>query len=419
MKKIFQSFAEIEKHILYVIYAEFFVQLINTTLFSIQLIFMQKNGYSDYEGANFISYRFLGVLLLAVPLGLYIKGRKIKHLFFMSVYASPILAIGIVFSIQNHWNTGLIISQFLWGIFFTLIQIPVLPYILRNSKSEKQTEALSLSYSTFSFAGIFGGLLIALLNKLNPTLFNEFNLILFIILLSCFGIYFIHKIKYAENIPILKTKRIDLTDFDWKIIFKGLTPTFIIAVGAGLTIPFISIFFYNVHGLNTDSFSLLNSVGAVLVAISALLVPLVKKTIGYKIAIPTTQSFAVLALILLATTQLYAQQKIAVYLAMFCFLLRQPLMNIAGPMTSEIVMNYVGKRNQEIVSALTAAIWSGSWFVSSKIFAWLRSIGIQYVYVFLITALLYGVGVIWYYILILDYVKREKAGLIESEQKIL
>jgi MFS family permease len=337
----------------------------------------------------------------------------------MSVYASPILAIGIVFSIQNHWNTGLIISQFLWGIFFTLIQIPVLPYILRNSKSEKQTEAISLSYSTFSFAGIFGGLLIALLNKLNPNLFNEFNLILFIILLSCFGIYFIHKIKYAENIPILKTKRRDLTDFDWKIIFKGLTPTFIIAVGAGLTIPFISIFFYNVHGLNTDSFSLLNSVGAVLVAISALLVPLVKKTIGYKIAIPTTQSFAVLALILLATTQLYAQQKIAVYLAMFCFLLRQPLMNIAGPMTSEIVMNYVGKRNQEIVSALTAAIWSGSWFVSSKIFAWLRSLGIQYVYVFLITALLYGVGVIWYYILILDYVKREKAGLIESEQKIL
>jgi hypothetical protein len=156
-----------------------------------------------------------------------------------------------------------------------------------------------------------------------------------------------------------------------------------------------------------------------LVAISALLVPLVKKNIGYKIAIPTTQSFAVLALILLATTQLYAQQKIAVYLAMFCFLLRQPLMNIAGPMTSEIVMNYVGKRNQEIVSALTAAIWSGSWFVSSKIFAWLRSLGIQYVYVFLITALLYGVGVIWYYILILDYVKREKAGLIESEQKIL
>lgn len=418
MKKIIHSFLEIEKHILFVIYAEFFVQLINTTLFAIQLIYMQKSGYSDFEGANYISYRFLGVLLLAVPLGLYIKGRKVKHLFYIAVYGSPILAMGILFCIQNHYEFGLKVTQFFWGIFFTLIQIPVLPYILRNSKTEKQTEAISLSYSTFSFAGIFGGVLIAVLNKVNPVLFDEFNLIFLIIFLSCFGIYFIHKIDFKESIPTLTGKRRDLTDFDWKIIFKGLTPTFIIAVGAGLTIPFISIFFYNVHHLNTDSFSFLNSVGAILVAISALLVPLVKKTIGYKIAIPTTQSFAVLALILLATTQFYSEHRIALLIAMFCFLLRQPLMNIAGPMTSEIVMNYVGKRNQEIVSALTAAIWSGSWFVSSKIFAYLRSIGIQYVYVFLITAFLYGIGVLWYYILILDYVKREKAGLIESELKI-
>jgi hypothetical protein len=78
-------------------------------------------------------------------------------------------------------------------------------------------------------------------------------------------------------------------------------------------------------------------------------------------------------------------------------------------------MKYVGKRNQEIVSALTAAIWSGSWFISSRIFAALREKGIDYVYVFLVTALLYGIGVVWYYFLIADYVRREKLGLIESD----
>jgi hypothetical protein len=90
-------------------------------------------------------------------------------------------------------------------------------------------------------------------------------------------------------------------------------------------------------------------------------------------------------------------------------------MNMAGPMTTEVVMKYVGKRNQEIVSALTAAIWSGSWFISSRIFAALREKGIEYVYVFLVTALLYGIGVVWYYFLIADYVRREKLGLIESD----
>jgi hypothetical protein len=115
---------------------------------------------------------------------------------------------------------------------------------------------------------------------------------------------------------------------------------------------------------------------------------------------------------LLASTQFYASLSIAVYIAMFCFLLRQPLMNMAGPMTSELVMNYVGKKNQEMVSALTAAIWSGSWFISSVIFKILRQSGIAYVYIFMITAVLYAMGVIWYYALILDYSRREKAGLI-------
>ena len=88
-------------------------------------------------------------------------------------------------------------------------------------------------------------------------------------------------------------------------------------------------------------------------------------------------------------------------------------MALAGPMTSEVTMNYVGKKNQEIVSALTAAIWSGSWYFSSMAFELLRAHGMDYVNIFLITAGLYPVGVINYYILILDYDKRKAKGLAE------
>jgi hypothetical protein len=405
----------LEKHISNVIIAEFFVQLVNTALFAIQLIYMQKEGYNDYQGATAVSYRFLGVLLFALPLGLIIKGRRLIGLFKLACYVSPFLSLLIIYAIDQKITWLLLTSQFFWGISFTCIQIPIMPYILRNCKVENQTEAIALSYSTFSFAGIFSGLLMAVLNNFNPIIFNEKFLLQIITFLSFFGIYFISKINFQESIPSLNSKRRDLSDFDWKLVTKALTPTLIIAVGAGLTIPFVSIFFYNVHGMDTDGFSILNSLGAMLVAISALLVPYIKKNIGYKIAVPSTQSFAVLALILLATTQFYSSLSIAVYIASGCFLLRQPLMNMAGPMTTEIVLKYVGKRNREVVSALTAAIWSGSWFISSRIFAFLREDGVEYVYVFLITSLLYGIGVIWYYFLIADYVKRENLGLIEQD----
>jgi MFS family permease len=411
-QKYFTDYGKIEKAVLNVIIAEFFIQLINVAFLSIQLIYMQKCGYSDYESAGYISFRFLGVLLLAVPMGMYLKGRNIKPLFIISCIVVPTASVLIIVATMYHWNQWLYFYQLLWGMGFTFMQIPVMPYILRNSIASNQTGAISLSYSTYSFGGIASGLIIWGLYYVNPILFNEQNILLFLAVSGFFSLYFLSKIRIKEYLPSFEGSRIDIRKLDWFIIIKALIPTLIIAVGAGLTIPFISIFFFNIHHLGTDQFSLLNSVASVLVAFAAMLVPYVKKSIGYKLAIPATQSFAVLALILLATTQFYAQLTIAVYLAMLCFLLRQPLMNMAGPMTSELVMNYVGKKNQEMVSALTAAIWSGSWFISSIIFKILRQSGIAYVYIFLITAALYALGVIWYYALIVDYTRREKAGLI-------
>jgi predicted MFS family arabinose efflux permease len=114
----------------------------------------------------------------------------------------------------------------------------------------------------------------------------------------------------------------------------------------------------------------------------------------------------------MATTQYYNHIGTAAVIAVVFYLLRQPLMNIAAPMTSDITMKYVGARNREMTSGLTSAIWSGSTFFSAIIFGILRHLNVDYVNIFLITAALYSIGVIWYMILIHDYDKREKAGLI-------
>ncbi len=406
MRELIRSYLKLPKPILNLIASEFFLQLINTSFLSIQIIFMQNSGYSDYESAGFIAFRFLGVILLAVPFGYYIKGKKLKPFFYAGALGGPVFALLIIIATKLHSNNLLYTAQLMWGISFVFNQIPVIPYILRNSSKEQQTEGISLSYSTYSFAGILGGLMIFILNKINPQLFNEGNILLIIVLICFVNIYFIFKMPSTEVTEEINSPQLEFKNYDWPLISKALIPTLIIAVGAGLTIPFVGIFFYNVHKLTTDRFGILSAFASVLVAIGALYVPLIKKHIGFKIAIPTTQTIAVIALALLATTQFYAHLTIALAIAAICFLVRQPLMNMAGPMTTELVMDYVGKKNQEMVSALTSAIWSGSWFISGLIFKYLRQSGIDYVYVFLITVILYGLGVVWYYYLILDYHKK-------------
>ena len=113
----------------------------------------------------------------------------------------------------------------------------------------------------------------------------------------------------------------------------------------------------------------------------------------------------------MATTQFYNHLAISAWIAVGCFLLRQPLMNLAGPMTTEVTMGYVGKRNQEMVSALTASIWSGSWYFSAIMFRELRNKQVDYANIFMITAVLYTVGVVWYYFLVREYNRKMKSEI--------
>lgn len=71
---------------------------------AILLIYMEKSGFEDYESASFVSFRFLGVLLFAFPLGLFIKGRNLKPLFYMSSIATPFLSLIIIEAIDLNWS---------------------------------------------------------------------------------------------------------------------------------------------------------------------------------------------------------------------------------------------------------------------------------------------------------------------------
>lgn len=412
MLQLLRGYSKLAPSILLLIGAEFFLQLINSSFLSNLPLYMKAEHYTDGQIADATKYRYLGVLVTALFVGVYIRRRRLLPVFFVSAFFVPLCAIGILYTIQLHnilLNHGM---QLLWGAFFTCMQIPVLPFILRNSPLQQHTNGISLSYATWSAATILASILFFSLNLLNPFLFSEKTLLYGMAGAGFMSIFLISRIKIQEQVPEMHTRRISISRSDSYLIIKALVPTLIIAVGAGFTIPFISLFFTSVHHLSDRMFNLVNFFSAILILSGALLVPKIKDQIGYKVAIPTTQSFAIIALILMATTQFYSHLSISVFIAISCFLLRQPLMNLAAPMTSEVVMNYVGPGNQEIVSALTSAIWSGSWCFSGLFFGVMRDSGVAYVDIFLITAVLYMLGVTWYYFLVRDYEKRRKAGLV-------
>ena len=404
MKKAIKAYLQLEEHVLLMIKAEFFVQLIGAAFFLILNIYLAKQGFSDPEIANFISYRFLAVMLLAFPLGFYIKGKPLKPFFIMGSLGVPTVAIALVLAIQYGLYQYLPTLFILWGVVFTLFQVSSLPYVMRNTSVANQSHAISLNYATHSFGTILSGIMIFGFGQFMREM-DEGVILLFISALGFFGVYYLLKMKVDVVIPV--KKGLQWKSYDWGLLLKAIVPTIIIAIGAGLTIPFINLFFFHNFQIDSKGFAVIGGVASILVAFLALLVPNVKNKLGFKKGITYTQTIAVLALIALATTEFFASYWWALPVAVLCFWVRTPLMNMAAPMTSELTMNYVGKKNQEMLSAIMAAIWSGSWFFSSQIFRHLKAEGLPYAYIFYITAVLYGFGVFMYYLLVLDYERRK------------
>jgi len=401
--KILKSYARLEKHILLMIRAELFIQLIGAAFFLILNIYLAKEGFSDPEIANYISYRFLAVMVLAFPLGFYIKGKRLKPFFMIGSLGVPLVAIAMILAIRNQMFVFLPYLFVFWGVVFTCFQVSTLPYIMRNTSKENQSHAISLNYATHSFGTIICSIIIFTLSRSIRTI-DEGTILLFISLVGLTGVFFLLQLKTDDVLE--EKKGIQWKSYDWILLFKAIVPTVIISIGAGLTIPFINLFFYHDFGVDSSEFALIGGGASLLVAFMALLVPKVKDILGFKKGITLTQSIAVLALVALATTEFFVEYWWALPLAILCFWIRTPLMNMAAPMTSELTMNYVGKENQEILSAITAAIWSGSWYFSSQIFRFLKSMDMPYAYIFYITAALYAFGVFTYYLLILDYERR-------------
>lgn len=396
LREILRGFQKVESHIFSLIGAVFFVQLVDAAFFMLFNYYLRDLNYSDSEIAKITAYRYMAIMALAFPLGVYIKGRRLRPFFLVSAIALPLSTLWVIYSVEHKIGWGIMLGMILYGTFRLCLQVTAMPFILLNARQETQSEAISLYFQTFSLSVFISGLINFLLVGIAPEFFSEKRMLQIITILAFVGFFFVLRIRISEKV----TEKVAFANvfkaYDWRLIINALLPTLLLAVGAGFTIPFINLFFQSVHGVDSRAFSLLGSMSFVLVAIMLFFIPYIQRHYGYRTAIITFQGLAVLALFVMASTEWYKDYSFALPIAITAYLLRQPLMNVAGPSTSELSLNYVGERNQEILSALQAAIWSGSWFFSSIIFGWLRELQMSYVNIFMITVGLYIVATFWY-----------------------
>ena len=421
-KNLFRSYRDLPRNIHLLFFLEFSLSLIHIAFILVLNIFLRKQGFSDPEIASLNSLRFIGALAFALPLGIYIRGKKLKPFFILAAMVVPTTSILIIESIHFLILPLIQLAFLSWGFGMMLMRVCSLPFIIRNTTADNSTEALSLTASTWSLATIISGLIISGLDwisyvKIGGWLvtFNEQVILWIITIIGAGSIGFALKISehnhghMGRNNDLFSLRK----SYNWDLIIKAISPLILISIGAGLTIPFVNLFFNSIFGFTASEFSLLGSFTALLVFIFSLLVPSLRKKYGYWLTIVVVQGLAIICLIIMSLMELYATYSFGLIIAVTAYILRQPLMHMAHPAANELMMKFVGKKNQELISALSSSLWSASWFISAKIFEWLRLLQYQYYEIFLITAALYTFGVILFIFLIRDYEEKEKIKSIK------
>ena len=174
--------------------------MIHVAFILILNIYLRKQGFSDPEIASFNSLRFVGALAFALPLGIYIRGRRLKPFFKIASLMVPLTSIMIIEAIHYSITPLIQLSFMLWGVGMMLMRVCSLPFIIRHTTNENSSEALSLSASTWSLSTMVSGLIISGLDwisKIKPSpeliIFDEYAILWTITLIGSLSFIFSSK----------------------------------------------------------------------------------------------------------------------------------------------------------------------------------------------------------------------------------
>ncbi len=394
----------------------FLVNLINSAQFLLLNLFLKERGLGDPAIAEISSQRFIATFLLALPAGLWLRGRPLRRPLVAAAALFPLLALAGLETARAGRMDLASFSFLAMGFAGLVLNVASLPMVLRLVPAEKSSEALSLLFSMWAAAAICGGALSSGLQWLGQLQLGAWSVTLdehatlFLLTVAGFGTPFLFA-RLPDALPAAKHGGhwLHVHREDWPLLVRALLPSICISTGAGLSIQFLNLFFSHVHRLNAATYSAFCTVSYLLVFIAGLIVPEVQRRFGWRGAILGVQTIAVGLLAALGLTELWRDAAWALPVAVVLFILRQPLMSMAGPSTSDLTMTYVGVRNHELISACNGAIWSGAWWVAAVIFEHLRAQHMPYWQIFLTTSALYLLG-IWAYLAVIRATEQAHPG---------
>jgi MFS family permease len=318
--------------------------------------FLRSLGYDETFMGLLSTVSSMTVLISALPMGYLadMLGRK------FSLVAAALLTGASILLMVLFPSTGILIgTNILMGIGSGLGAVVSGPFLMENSGEEERTYLFSigsgLRMAAYSAGDWVGGYM--------PTWFG--NLIDVPAVSStayAWAIAMAGVLVIATAIPRLMLRRNKLGAENRSAfapiayarqhpgrLTKLLLPMFITSIGAGLIMPFMNIFFSNVHKQPDPVIGTLMAWGSLAMGIGLILAPAFADRFGKIRVVFFSQAISIPFLILLGFSPVFGLSALA-------YFVRLTLMNMSSPVYQTFVMEQVDADSRAMVASLNSMV---------------------------------------------------------------
>ncbi|HUX42885.1 MAG TPA: MFS transporter [Rectinemataceae bacterium] len=392
-------------------------------------LYLKRIGYSEDAIGGVLATKALGTALVVLPASLLAARFNLRLLLpvsaFLTAAAYAAQALGAA-------GSPLLAAAFLSGAFSTVFQVSAGPFFIRNSGESERMHLFSINGALSMGTGVIGSSLGGLLKDGAFAITgDEIGAYRFALVVGCLFLLSawipFSKIEEVGEAPEAKdgapAARVSVPEArggapdakarkgakDRKAEAKQvdrippslwlrlLLPGFLIGTGAGLTIPYLNLYFKDMFSLEDGAIGVAVAAGQIATFIGMASGPALARRIGKPWAVVGTQIASVPLILVLAWIH-------SLPLAIIAYLLRQALMNLATPIQDIFLLELVPRSRMIFLNAVRTLVWNASWTIAARLsgwFIWKGGFGPS----FTLTAALYTFGTALFW---LFFVRRTK-----------
>lgn len=315
-------------------------------------------GYDEELLGNLITTSNLTALFMALPMGFLVDFWGRKNALIIRTFL-----LGVSVAVMAVWPGTLVFfgMNILIGLAMSINSVVTGPFMMENSDEQERSYLFSfgsgIQMAAMSVGNWVGGYLptwVGGYHNVDPESSAAYaGTMLMIALVSSLGlipIFFIKRnrlvnVRDGVFAPVVFARE------NPKLLGKVFTPLLIVSIGAGLFVPFMNVFFREVHHLPDSSVGSLMAWGSLAMGAGLLVAPPLADRLGKLRLVVITQGLSIPFMILLGFSPL-------IWVTAAAFYIRMALMNMSSPIYQNFVLEQVKPDDRATVASLHSMVWS-------------------------------------------------------------